>query len=145
MQSYKLLIPGDQCHWKHLTLGLLKGQWVLACKGWWLYKVSFHSICAWGISALKMRAEVIDSATSPRSQRQTWKVVGITKSASTFKLPVEHTLGSQWVTLLLRDNPEALFKTKPKAKDKLVSMAGKAPCDFSPPYAIFHLCPLEQA
>lgn len=72
-------------------------------------------------------------------------MVSITKSASTFKLPVEHTLGSQWVTLLLRDNPEALFKTKPKAKDKLVSMAGKAPFDLSPPYAIFHLCPLEQA
>lgn len=56
---FQTLIPGDQCHLKHLTLGLLKGQLVLACKGWWLYKVSFHSICTWGISALKMRADVI--------------------------------------------------------------------------------------
>lgn len=61
---------------------------------------------------------------------------------------MEHTLGSQWVTLLLGDDPEALFKTKPKAKDKLVSVAGKAPCDLSPLYVIFHSCPLamtEQA
>lgn len=48
---------------------------------------------------------------------------------------------------ILRDNPEALLKNK-KAKNKLVSMAGKAPWDLSLLCAVFHLCPLamtEQA
>lgn len=90
-----------------------------------------------GIENESRRHQTLPPHHVPRSRLGKWSVL----PSLSPPLTAHGALGSQWVTLLLRDNPEALFKTKPKAKDKLVSMAGKAPCDLSP-YVICHSRPL---